>query len=252
MMRIDLNADMGEGFGPWSMGDDKALLDVISSANIACAFHAGDPDHMAAVMRAAVTQGVGIGAHPGFADMQGFGRRRMSLSSEELGNLVAYQLGAAQAMARRAGGQVRHLKLHGALSNMAAEDASIARACFEAALAVDPELILVVMPLTAMDEAAEALGAKRAGEIFADRAYTETGLLAPRGTPGAMIHDASEAAERVAAMLRAGGIVTGSGKVLPCRIDTVCVHGDSPDAVAMARALRGHLAAEGIGIARFG
>ena len=144
-MKVDLNSDMGEGFGPWTMGDDAGLLDVITSANIACGFHAGDPDVMARVMRQAQGKGVGIGAHPGFHDLQGFGRRRLRLSAEELGNMVAYQLGAAQGVARSQGAQVRHLKLHGALANMASEDPEIARACYRAALAVDPEIVLVVL-----------------------------------------------------------------------------------------------------------
>lgn len=149
-MKIDMNADMGESFGPWRMGNDQALLDHVTSANIACGFHAGDPDVMARTMRMAAQNGVGIGAHPGFHDLQGFGRRRMRLSSDEMGNMVAYQLGAARGIAAAAGAQVRHLKLHGALSNMASEDAGIARACFDAALRVDPDLILVALAGTAM------------------------------------------------------------------------------------------------------
>lgn len=250
-MKIDLNSDMGEGFGPWRMGDDAALLDLVSSANIACGMHAGDPQVMAAVMRKAVEKGVGIGAHPGFADLQGFGRRRMALSSEELGNLVSYQLGAAQAMARRVGGTVRHFKLHGALSNMASEDAQIARACYEAALAIDPQIILVVLPQTAMESVARDLGATWAGEIFADRAYEDDASLVDRRKPGAVLHDAAKVGPRIEAMLREGAIITESGKRIPCKIDTVCVHGDSAEAVAMTRGLRDYLTASGIEVARF-
>ncbi|MCS5601416.1 LamB/YcsF family protein [Paracoccus sp. (in: a-proteobacteria)] len=250
-MKVDLNSDMGEGFGPWTMGDDAGLLDVITSANIACGFHAGDPDVMARVMRQAQGKGVGIGAHPGFHDLQGFGRRRLRLSAEELGNMVAYQLGAAQGVARSQGAQVRHLKLHGALANMASEEPEIARACYRAALAVDPEIVLVVLAGTPMQQVARDLGAAWAGEIFADRAYNEDATLVDRSQPGAVLHDAAQVGARIETMLRAGAIITASGKQIPCRIDTICVHGDSPGAVAMARALRDHLGAAGIEVARF-
>ncbi len=251
-MRIDLNSDMGESFGPWIMGDDAALLDIVTSANIACGFHAGDADVMAATMRRAVENDVGIGAHPGFADLQGFGRRRLKMSAEELGNMVAYQLGAAQGIARMAGGKIRHLKLHGALSNMASEDAQIARACYEAALRLDPDLILVVLAATAMEAVANDLGANRAGEIFADRAYNDDATLLDRSKTGAVLHDAQEAGRRMERMIRAGAIITASGKHIPCRIDTICVHGDSTGAVDMARTVRQHLSKVGITVTRFG
>ncbi|GHH01206.1 LamB/YcsF family protein [Pseudodonghicola xiamenensis] len=247
-MKIDLNCDMGEAFGPWRMGEDAALLDLVSSINVACGFHAGDPQVMAATMRGAVSRGVGIGAHPGFADLQGFGRRRMTLSADELGNIVAYQLGAAQAMARRAGGRVRHLKLHGALSNMAAEDVQIARACFEAALRVEPGICLFVLPQTAMEQAARELQANWVGEIFADRAYADDGSLVSRSEAGAVLDDPAEVGARIEAMLREGAIIAASGKRIPCRIDTVCLHGDGAEAVVMARALRDHLVGAGIAV----
>jgi len=250
-MRVDLNADMGEGFGPWRMGDDAALLGVVTSANIACGMHAGDANVMAGVMRAAAAQDVGIGAHPGFADLQGFGRRRLKLSAEELANLVAYQLGAAQGMARLAGTRVRHLKLHGALSNMAAEDAAIARACYGAAVALDPQIILVAQAATAMEAVAREMGATWVGEIFADRAYNDDGTLLDRSRPGAVLHDPAEVGRRMEEMIRARAIITASGARLPARIDTICVHGDSPAAVAMAGSLRGHLEAAGITVTRF-
>jgi 5-oxoprolinase (ATP-hydrolysing) subunit A len=245
MRRIDLNADMGEGFGPWPMGADDALLRVITSANIACGFHAGDPDVMRRAMAQAVAQGVGIGAHPGLPDLQGFGRRRMQLSADEARHMVAYQLGAAQAMARLAGGRVRHLKLHGALANMAAEDEGLARACYEGALAVDPDIILMVIAGTAQARAAAALQARTAQEIFADRAYAEDGLLLDRRLPGAVLHDPDVIVARVQAMLQADAIITAQGRHLPTRIDTICVHGDTPHAVIIARALRQGL--EGVG-----
>jgi len=249
--RVDLNADMGEGFGRWSLGDDAALLEIVSSANIACGLHAGDPDVMAQTMARAVARGVGIGAHPGFADLQGFGRRRIELSQETLGNLVRYQLGAAQGIARGAGGAVRHLKLHGALANMAAEDQDLARACYQAALSIDPEIILVVIAGTAQEAAARDLKARIACEIFADRAYNDDATLVDRRLPGAVIHDADQMARRVLAMLEAGAIVAQSGKRIATRIDTVCVHGDTPSAVDLARSLRLALKEAGVTVRAF-
>lgn len=246
---VDLNSDMGEGFGPWAMGDDAALLDIVTSANIACGFHAGDPDVMARTMQTAVTKGVGIGAHPGFADLKGFGRRPLPLPHDEIANAVAYQLGAAQAMARRAGGHVRHLKLHGALSNMASVDAELARTCYTAALAVDPDIVIMVLAATVMEDVVRDLGCHWAGEIFADRAYEDDATLVDRAKPGAVLHDADIAAARILAMLNAGAIIAQSGKHIPCRIDTICLHGDTPDAVAMAKGIRKHLTEAGIVLA---
>lgn len=243
---IDLNADMGEGFGPWAMGDDAALLDVVTSANIACGFHAGDPDIMARTMGLAVAKGVGIGAHPGFADLKGFGRRQIPIAHDEIANAVAYQLGAAQAMARRAGGQVRHVKLHGALSNMASADADLARACYQAVLAVDPDVTIMVLAATAMEHVVRDLGCAWAGEIFADRAYNDDGTLVDRSLAGAVLHDADIAAPRILEMVTAGAIIAQSGKQIPCRIDTICLHGDTPQAVTMARGVRRHLEAAGL------
>jgi UPF0271 protein len=248
-LRIDLNADMGENFGPWTLGADEALFGIVTSANIACGFHAGDPDTMAVAMAQAVAQGVGIGAHPGLPDLAGFGRRRMQISLSQAGNLVACQLGAAQAMARLAGGRVRHLKLHGALANMAAEDESLASACYQAALAVDPEIILMVIAGTAQARTATALGARMAQEIFADRAYAEDGLLLDRQLPGAVLHDPNKIADRMLAMLRAGAIITAQGTHLPTRIDTICVHGDGPNAVGIAQTLRAAIQGAGINVA---
>ena len=251
MTSVDLNSDMGEGFGPWRMGDDAALLDTVTSANIACGFHAGDWDTMAATMARAVANGVGIGAHPGFPDMQGFGRRQMRMETASMARMVQYQLGAAQGMARAAGGRVRHLKLHGALSNMAMADAEMARAAYAAALEVDPDLIIMVLAATPMEEAAKALGCAYAAEIFADRGYAEDGTLIPRGQPGAMVTDAEEAAERMSTMVREGAIVTARGARIETRIDTICLHGDEPSAVAAARTLRARLERDGVTIARF-
>jgi UPF0271 protein len=249
-MKVDLNADMGESFGAWVMGNDAALLDIVTSANVACGFHAGDPDVMARTMRLAVEKGVGIGAHPGFPDLQGFGRRRMDLPHASLANLVRYQLGAAEAMARAAGGRVRHLKLHGALSNMAAEDEAMARVAYEAALGVNPDLVIVALAGTVQQAVCEGLGCAWAGEIFADRAYEDDATLVDRRKPGAMIHEPAVAGARIAAMVRDRAIHAASGKRIPARIDTICVHGDGPEALAIARGVRAALAAEGVTVAR--
>lgn len=249
MRKVDLNSDMGEGFGPWTMGDDTALLDIVTSANVACGFHAGDPDVMDQTIRTAIAKGVGIGAHPGFADLKGFGRRQLPIPAKELANAVAYQLGAAQAMAKRAGGHVRHLKLHGALANMASVDHALARTCYQAALDVDPDIVIMVLAATAQEETTRELGCKWAGEIFSDRAYNDDATLVDRGLPGAVIHDAAIAAPRILEMLQAGAIITESGKHIPCQIDTICLHGDTPDAVTMARGIRKHLTNAGITLA---
>lgn len=250
-LSIDLNADMGEGFGPWPMGDDAALLDVVSSANVACGLHGGDWDVMARTMRLAAARGVGIGAHPGLPDLQGFGRREMQIAPESAANLVRYQLGAARAMAAAAGAGLRHLKLHGALANMASRDPVLARACYEGALSVDPDIIVMVLAGTAQEAAARALGARLACEIFADRGYNDDATLIARGQPGAMIHDPAEAAPRIVQMVREGAIVAASGKRIPTRIDTICLHGDNPGAVALARAVRAALDKAGITVAPF-
>ncbi|MGB3315583.1 MAG: 5-oxoprolinase subunit PxpA [Albidovulum sp.] len=251
MTRVDLNADMGESFGPWTMGDDLALLDIVTSANIACGFHAGDPDVMARTMAAAQARGVGIGAHPGFADLQGFGRQRMKLAAESLANLIRYQVGAALAMAGTVGGAVRHVKLHGAMANMAAEDKAMALTCYRAALSVAPDAIIMVLAGTAQQAAVAELGCRAACEIFADRAYNDDATLVDRSLPGAVIHDAARAAQRMVEMVQAGAIITESGKRIPTRIDTICLHGDTAEAVEIARATRGALEAAGIAVAQF-
>ncbi|TLP61636.1 5-oxoprolinase subunit PxpA [Parasedimentitalea maritima] len=248
---VDLNADMGESFGPWNMGDDSALLDIVSSANVACGFHAGDPDVMAATMTRAMECNVGIGSHPGFADLQGFGRRKMQLSKDNLKNTVRYQLGASRGMAAALGGQVRHLKLHGALANMSSVDADMARACYEAALEVDPDIIIMVLAATEMEKVVRELGCNWAGEIFADRAYNDDATLVDRSKPGAVIHDPAVAGPRILQMVQEGAIITESGKRIATNIDTICLHGDTPTAVALAGAVRNSLTEGGIEIAQF-
>lgn len=248
---VDLNADMGESFGPWVMGSDAELLDVITSANIACGFHAGDPDVMAATMAMAHEKGVGIGSHPGFQDLQGFGRRRIKLPDGNLANLVRYQVAASVGMAKAHGAEVRHVKLHGAMGNMTSEDEHMARVCYEAALSVAPEAIIMVLAGTAQEKAARALGCSWAGEIFADRAYNDDATLVDRSLPGAVIHDPDRAGPRIVEMVQAGAIMTESGKRIDTHIDTICLHGDTPTAVEIAKSVRKHLESAGITVEKF-
>lgn len=251
MTSVDLNADMGESFGPWVMGQDAALLEVVTSANVACGLHAGDWDVMAETMSIARARGVGIGAHPGFADLQGFGRRRMHVPEKSLRHLVQYQLGAALGMARAAGAEVRHLKLHGALSNMAAVDEALAEACYGAALEVAPEIIVMVQAATAQQRVVERLGCLWAGEIFSDRAYNADATLVDRSLPGAVLHDPEVAAPRIVKMVQAGAILPEEGAPIPAPIDTICLHGDGATALPLARAVRGALEAAGITVKAF-
>ncbi|MEM9901841.1 MAG: 5-oxoprolinase subunit PxpA [Pseudomonadota bacterium] len=248
---VDLNADMGESFGPWTMGDDLALLDVVTSANIACGCHAGDPDVMAKTMAAAKARGVGIGAHPGFADLQGFGRHRVTLPDESLANLVRYQVAASLGMARALGAEMRHIKLHGALANMTSENKAMALVCYRAALSVAPEGILMVLAGTAQEAAARQLGCAAACEIFADRAYNDDATLVDRRLPGAVIHNAEKAAARMVEMVREGAIITESGKRIPTRIDTICLHGDTKEALEIATKTRSALEATGVQLKQF-
>ncbi|PXW64120.1 5-oxoprolinase subunit PxpA [Methylobacterium sp. B4] len=249
--RIDLNADLGEGFGPWRMGDDAALLDIVTSANVACGFHAGDPDIMVETVLAARARGVAVGAHPGFSDLRGFGRNRIQESPKKIERDIAYQIGALQACAALAGGRVTHVKAHGALANLTNEDEALAGALARAVAGVDPSLALVVMPGLGAERAGERAGLTLVREIYADRAYAEDGTLAPRSSPGAVIHDAGEAASRVARMVGEGAVVTRGGRRLPVAIDTVCVHGDNPEALTMARAVRAGLEQAGLSLRPF-
>ena len=248
---VDLNADMGESFGPWVMGRDADLLEIITSANIACGMHAGDWDVMAETMTLAKTRNVGIGAHPGFADIQGFGRQKIDMPHDSLANLIRYQIGASQALARANGATVRHLKLHGALANMASANFDMAMACYEAVLSVAPDLIIMVLAGTEQEKAVRTLGCKAACEIFADRAYNDDATLVDRRLPGAVIHDAETASQRILNMVQKGAIIAESGKHIETRIDTICLHGDTDGAVAIARAVRAKLEDNGITLAQF-
>ena len=251
MRSVDLNCDCGEGFGAYRIGDDDAMLDIVTSANVACGFHAGDPEIMAKTFKAAKVKGVAVGAHPGFPDLWGFGRRRLPFTAREIERLVAYQIGAANALATYAGARLGYVKVHGALSNIAEEDETIALAIARAVKVVEPRLGFLAPAGTKLETAGLAQGLAVAREIYADRAYTDAGRLVERSRPGAVLQDAGDAAERVLAMVLEGAIITISGKRLAARIDSICVHGDSPNAVAMAKAVRACLEEAGIALAPF-
>lgn len=245
---VDLNSDMGEGFGAYTMGDDAAILDIVSSANVACGFHAGDPHIMARTFAMAKAKGVAVGAHPGFPDLWGFGRRNIPYSLGEIERLVAYQVGAAQALSACAGYPITHVKAHGALGNLTQTDAGVAQAVCRAIKAVDPSLICLAIALGHQARIAADMGLAVRSEIFADRAYTEEGHLVSRTLPGAVIHDPRLAAERVVRMVRAQGIETLSGRILDCPIDSICVHSDTPAAVEIAACVRRTLEQQDIAI----
>lgn len=248
---VDLNSDMGEGFGSYRMGDDDAILSIVTSANVACGFHAGDPDIMAQTFQTAKERGVAIGAHPGYADLWGFGRRVIPHSAGEIERFVAYQIGAAQALAAYAGHKITYVKAHGALNNLASEDADVARAIARGVAAVDRSLILLCVARSQQIRAGEETGLAVKHEIFADRAYTEEGQLVSRSQPGAVIHDPEEASARIFRMVSEGAIETVSGKLLRTPIDSICVHSDTPTAVALAAQVRKALEAEGIVVKSF-
>ena len=244
-MKINLNADLGESFGAWKMGDDDALLRVVCSANIACGFHAGDPLVMQRTVRTALAAGVTLGAHPAYPDLQGFGRRPMRLAPAELQAAVIYQVGALAGFAAAEGGRLTHVKPHGALNNQACEDAALADCVARAVRAFDRELILLAPACSELLAAGERAGLPVAAEIFADRAYTDAGTLVPRAEAGAVLHDAEAVVAHVLRLLDAGGIVARSGKVLPTPMHSICVHGDTVGAVDNARRLRTALEARG-------
>lgn len=237
-MRIDINSDLGESFGDWTMGDDLALLQVVSSANIACGFHAGDPRVMLRTVEACAAAGVAVGAHPGFPDLVGFGRRQMQLSLVELRTDVIYQVGALQAMCRAVGVPLHHVKPHGAMQNMMAVDYDMSVAVIEAIAAIMDSPMIFAQPGTATAYAAEDLGIAIGREIFADRAYLANGLLAPRSQPGAVLHDPEEISNRTLRMVRGEAIDTVDGQSISFASDTICVHGDTPSAVNIAASLR--------------
>lgn len=251
-MRIDLNSDLGEGFGPWRMGDDAAILDVVTSANIACGGHAGDVETMHRTLRLAAERGVVVGAHPGYVDREGFGRRVIPMKPAEIGRMVAAQVGALAALASLGGSEVRYVKPHGALGNLAAADATVAAAIVEAVRLLDPSLAILAISGTALEQVAREQGAPVFSEIFADRAYQSNGQLVPRQQAGAVLHDAHEAADRLIDFLRTGMMpVLDGGDSIALKADSVCVHGDSEFAVEMARLVRARLEAEGVSVTSF-
>jgi UPF0271 protein len=246
---VDLNSDMGESFGVYKLGDDAAMLRIVSSANVACGFHAGDPLVMHETVRTAKANGVAIGAHPSFRDLWGFGRRPiLGEPPEDVAKEVIYQIGALQALARSVGHRVSHVKTHGSLGNLIAVDDALADGVAGAIQAADPQAIFVVMPGTAMERAGQRHNLRMAREIYADRTYQDDGTLTSRKHEGAVIHDPEDAARRVLAMVRERAIVSVNGVHVPVAIDTICVHGDNPAAVAMARRVREVLEGDGIRI----
>jgi len=252
MTSIDLNCDLGESFGPWEMGQDAAMIELATSVNVACGYHAGDADIMRKTVELAKARGVSVGAHPGYRDLHGFGRRPVpGLTSSEIENLVAYQIGALQAIATAAGHRVTHVKAHGALSNVACEDDMTAQAIANAIRAVDPNLIFVVLANSKLVHAGERANLPMVHEVFADRAYEDNGNLVSRRKPGAVLHDAKEIAERVVRMVQDGAVISVTGKVIKMRTDTVCIHGDNLTAVEIARGVRKALKDAGIDVAPF-
>jgi 5-oxoprolinase (ATP-hydrolysing) subunit A len=249
MLRIDVNADVGESLGAWPMGHDARLMPFVSSANIACGFHAGDPDTMRRTVELALEHHVAIGAHPGLQDLVGFGRREMHVSAREVENLVTYQIGALWAIAAARGGTVRHVKAHGALYNMAARDSTLADAIARGVAAVDRSLILFGLAGSELIDAGRRAGLRTASEVFGDRAYLPDGRLQPRGEPGAVIHDADVVASRVIEMVKSGQTTAVDGSTIAVRAETVCVHGDTPDAAELARRVRAAIAAAGVVVA---
>ena len=252
MPKIDLNCDMGEGFGAYKIGDDEAMLGLVTTANIACGFHAGDPVVMRKTILTAKSKGVAIGAHPSFMDLYGFGRRRISGERpEDLEAQLVYQIAAIKGMAEALGWPITHVKTHGSLNNMSAEDPELAAVCVRAAKSIDPLLVFVALPYSEMTKAAEAAGLPSVCEVFADRTYTDRGTLTPRSIEGAVIHDPARSVDQVLSMVCDGLIPTTGGRKLPVDAGTLCVHGDTPGAVALAGALRTALVEHGVEIVRF-
>ena len=243
--KLNLNSDLGESFGAWEMAGDDAMLGIVNSANVACGYHAGDPLVMTSTAALALKHGVSIGAHPGYPDLQGFGRRRMDIPLPELEAMLIYQIGALDACARTQGLRVTHVKPHGALSNLACADRKIADAIARAVHRLDPGLILLAPAASQLIYAGREQGLPVVEEIFADRAYLDDGNLVPRSQPGAMIHGAEASLAHVMRMIEEQALISINGKRLPVKPQSICVHGDGPDAVATARAIRTGLQAAG-------
>lgn len=244
--RIDLNADLGEGFGPWHMGDDEAMLGLVSSANVACGGHAGDPETMFRTLSIAARNGVTVGAHPGYVDREGFGRRIIPMELDEIGRMVAAQIGALRGVAALVPVRVSYVKAHGALANLAAGDADVASAIVGAVQQIDPDLAVLAISGTEIERVARSAGVPVFSEVFADRGYQPNGQLVPRGRPGAMIDDEDHATERILGLVETGLMPVVGAAPIPLAVDSICVHGDNPSAVSMARAVRDGLVAAGI------
>ncbi len=242
---VDINVDSGESFGRYVLGDDE-ILNYVTSANIACGFHAGDPSTMRRTVRSAKKRGVEIGAHPGFPDLMGFGRREMNVSKEDLINYIIYQVGALEGIARAEGVELQHVKLHGALYNMAWVRKDYAEALAEAVKLINPSLIIIAPPYSEMEKAARKAGLKVAFEFFLDRNYTSDGRLVPRGRNNALLRDTSEAVNRALRAVLEGVVKSVEGNELEVKVNTICVHGDTPEATEMAHALRERLKEAGV------
>jgi UPF0271 protein len=248
-MRIDLNADVGESFGAYTIGADAELIPSITSANVACGFHGGDPAVMRRTVRLAREAGVSVGAHPGFQDLAGFGRREMRVSPQDAEDMVLYQIGALAGIARSEGVSLRHVKPHGALYNMAVRDAALAEAIARAVRAFDPALIVFALPGSELMRAGDACGLPVAAEGFADRSYEPDGSLTPRSRKGAVIHDTSAVVARAVRMATEGKVTASDGSEILLRVQTICTHGDTPGAQELTRALRAGLERAGVLIA---
>ncbi len=250
MIKTDLNSDLGESFGAWTMGDDAGVLSAVSSANVACGYHAGDPVVMRDTVKLCVKRGVAIGAHISYPDLMGFGRRNMTCSPDEIYTYSVYQIGALQAFCAAAGTALQHVKPHGAMYNQAAKDAALADAIAAAIKdSCGPAVILMGLANSQFEEAAKRSGIRFAAEAFADRAYMDDGSLVPRNRPGAVLHDPEFAAERVLQMVTEGKIKSIDGATIEFKPDTICMHGDTAEAVHMAQVVRKKLEGAGIGIA---
>ena len=252
MKTIDMNCDMGESFGTYVLGYDELAMPFVTSVNVACGFHASDPDNMAKTVSLAKKHGIAVGAHPGFPDLVGFGRRLMALTPDEIKNSVMYQIGALDGFCRAAGIKMQHVKAHGALYNMAEKDLSIATAIAAAIQAINPALYMLCLANSQMVTAAKQLGVPFVEEAFADRAYTDEGTLVSRKVAGSVIHDVSEVVTRVVRMVKEHSVISITGKEVPIQAQTICVHGDTPGAVEMVQALRRALEKEEITVRAFG
>jgi UPF0271 protein len=248
MFSIDLNCDMGESFGTWQMGNDSALMDYVSSVNIACGFHAGDASVIRKTIETALQKGVAVGAHPSFPDLQGFGRRAMSLSANEIYDIVLYQIAAVKGICEALGGELHHVKPHGALYNQAAKDPDIAGAIAKAVKAIDENLIFYGLSGSFLISEAEKLGLKTASEVFADRTYQTDGSLTPRSEPNALVTNTENSVRQVLQMISEQRVTAVSGEEIPIRAETVCIHGDGAHALEFAMKIKGELIENGVEI----